>query len=53
MTAKAEVIRFVKVIDDDDEGGRPANEKTGCPLWKHYTRGKGGLSGPGATGARR
>jgi hypothetical protein len=35
MTAKAEVVRFVKVIADDDEGGRPASEKTGGPLWKH------------------
>jgi hypothetical protein len=35
MTAKVEIVRFVKVIDDGDEGGRPASEKTRCPLWKH------------------
>ena len=47
MTAPAEVIRFVQVIDDDDEGGRPTSEKTGCPLWKHDNGMVSGISRSG------
>ena len=47
MTAPAEVIRFVQVIDDDEEGGRPASEKTGCPLWKPYNGMVSGMSWSG------
>ena len=47
MTVSAEVIRFVQVIDGDDEGGRPASEKTGGPLWKHDNGMVSGMSRSG------
>ena len=47
MTAKAEFVRFVKVIDYGEEGCRPANEKTGGPLWKHDNGMMSGMSWSG------
>ena len=49
MAAKEEIARLAKVIDYGEEGCRPANEKTGCPLWKPYNGRVFGMSRSGTS----